>query len=223
MIDFNLQITVLIPTYNQEKYIGRCLRSLLDQSVDTKLYEILVIDDGSTDLTSYALSQFIGNASNIRVITHSTNKGLPATLNTGIINARGKYIVRVDSDDFVNTNYISFLHYYLEENPDSDAVACDYYLLDDKENTLRRCDATQEPIGCGIMFKTKDLLSIGMYDETFKLHEEKELRIRFEKKYKVDHLRIPLYRYRKHEENITNNKKNMKEFSDKLFHKHGIN
>ena len=112
------------------------------------------------------------------------------------------YIVRVDSDDFVNSNF-EFLHYYLTNNDDCDAVACDYILVDDQERRIRRCSCLEEPIACGIMFLRRHLLEIGLYDEEFLCHEETELRIRFEQRYKIARLQVPLYRYRMHDHNIT--------------------
>ena len=60
------------------------------------------------------------------------------------------------------------------------------------------------------MFKTENLVEIGLYNEKFFLHEEKELRLRFEKKYSIERVALPLYRYRKHESNMTNNKRRYK-------------
>ena len=64
----------------------------------------------------------------------------------------------------------------------------------------------KDPIGCGIMFRKKQLIDIGLYDIEFKIHEERDLRKRFEKKYQINKIDIPLYRYRRHQANITNNK-----------------
>ena len=203
-------VSVIIAAFNQERYIGRCLRSLLHQTMDAIDYEVIVIDDGSTDKTPYALGQFeSSNMPLIRVMRNSSNIGLPASLNKGIHNARGKYIVRVDSDDFVNKHYLSFLHYFLDANSHIDAVACDYLVVDDSENVVKRCACKENPIGCGIMFKREDLIEIGMYDETFRLHEERELRVRFEASYKMSFLELPLYRYRRHESNMTSDKVQM--------------
>ena len=82
--------------------------------------------------------------------------------------------------------------------------------MDDKEQTIKRYDCLKDPIGCGIMFKTDHLIEIGLYNEKFLLHEEKELRLRFEKKYSINRVPLPLYRYRKHASNMTNNKKKFK-------------
>ena len=210
-------LSVIVTAYNQEKYIGRCIRSLLQQTMPLNDYEIIVVNDGSTDLTGYALEQFSnGFQSTIKVFENSKNIGLPASLNIGIRASEAEFIVRVDSDDFVNENFLTFLHQFLIQNPNFDAVASDYYLTDDTEKVLRRCSCQEEPIGCAIMFRRHQLLEIGLYDEAFRWLEERELRSRFEKKFKITRLAIPLYRYRQHEKNITNDKAAMQKYEKKL-------
>ena len=212
-------VSVIVAAFNQEKFIGRCLRSLLHQTMPHEDYEIIVINDGSTDRTSYALELF-GNA--IQIITNETNRGLPASLNRGVLAARAPYIVRVDSDDYVNVNFLNFLHFYLEQNDHADAVATDYLLVDDAENVVERSYCHQKPIACGIMFRKAHLIEIGMYDESFRCHEDLELRVRFEKKYSIHRLELPLYRYRRHQNNISNNIAEMKRHHHNLMRKHGL-
>ena len=136
--DFNSpKVSVIVAAYNQERFIGRCLRSLLHQTLPNHYYEIIVINDGSIDQTRYALSLFTDRFdSPVQVLSNEKNLGLPASLNRGIRAARAPYIVRVDSDDFVNANFLNFLSYYLDVNPHVDAVACDYLLLDDQEQLI---------------------------------------------------------------------------------------
>ena len=212
-------VSVIIPIYNQEKWIGRCIRSLMNQSMRRDKYELIVIDDGSNDKSSYALELF---KDEIKLIKLPKNKGLPAALNFGIRSASGKYIVRVDSDDYVNENFLFFLYEFLEQNKYMDAVACDYLLINNKEEVIERKDCMEHPIGCGIMFKSNHLFEIGLYDEEFQLNEEKELRHRFEKKYQINKLELPLYRYRRHQNNITNDHKKLREHDEKLQKKHGV-
>ena len=111
--------------------------------------------------------------------------------------------------------FLRFLHYYLEVILDVDAVACDYYIVDYNEEVLSREDCSKNPIGCGIMFKKEHLLDIGLYDASFRLREEEDLRVRFEKKYKLRRLELPLYRYRQHSLNMTSNLKKMEIYKDK--------
>ena len=101
------------------------------------------------------------------------------------------------------------MHYYLEENKNADAVACDYMLVDDMGEWIDRVNCMEYPIACGIMFRKQQLIEIGMYDENFRCHEDRDLRIRFEKKYKINRLQLPLYRYRRHSSNMTNDMKLM--------------
>ena len=218
MIQKEPLISVIVPVYNQEKFIGRCLRSLLNQTIPHEQYEIIVIDDGSTDRTPYALELFYDA---IHSITNSKNIGLPASINRGISAAKSPYIVRVDSDDYVNNNFLNFLSFYLNQNPYMDAVACDYLLVNDNEDVLERVSSLDHPIACGIMFRKQQLLNIGMYDESFRCQEDRDLRIRFEKQYSVSRLELPLYRYRRHENNITNDRSAMELHYQSLIRKHG--
>jgi len=212
-------VSVIIPVYNQEKWIGRCIRSLLNQSMNRDEYELVVINDGSEDRTDYALDLFRDELELIRI---EKNNGLPVALNKGIKISRANYIVRVDADDFVNEHFLYLLNEFLEQNKYMDAVACDYLLVDDKEEIIERKNCIKDPIGCGIMFKSSHLFEIGLYDEKFQLSEEKELRYRFEKKYKIHRLELPLYRYRRHGRNITNDQEALDHHNKKLKQKHRL-
>ena len=212
-------VSVLVAAYNQERFIGRCLRSLLHQTMPHDDYEIIVINDGSTDRTEYALELF---HSAIHTITNKSNIGLSASLNRGILSAKGRFIVRVDGDDYVNENFLNFLSYFLDQNPSISAVACDYWLFNDEEIWLERGNCEEQPIGCGIMFQKHHLVEIGLYDEDFRSHEERELRIRFEKTYDICRLPLPLYRYRLHDRNMTSNQEVMAHYQKKLVKKHSL-
>jgi glycosyltransferase involved in cell wall biosynthesis len=212
-------VSIIIPAHNQEKYIGRCLRSAINQTLDEADYEIIVINDGSVDRTEYALELF---RDEITLINNLSQVGLPAALNRGIHAAKGQFIVRVDADDYVHAEYLNILSLYLKLNKDIDAVACDYYLVDEHENLLAQKNCTEEPIGCGIMFRVNQLIDIGLYDEDFLSREEEDLRIRFEKKHAINRIRLPLYRYRRHDTNMTNDTERMNESSVTLKDKHAL-
>jgi len=218
MMSGSTLISVIVAAHNEERYIGRCLRSLLAQTFPRMKFDIIVVDDGSTDRTAVVLKTF-GN--DVKVLRNDENIGLPASLNRAISSTHSKFVVRVDADDFVNASFLEILHLFLTENPQMDAVACDYLLVDDREQVLARCDAMKEPIACGIMFRTEQLIDIGLYDESFLRHEDRDLRLRFLDRYLIHQVALPLYRYRRHGENITNDTAEMYRHEQRLREKHG--
>lgn len=212
-------VTVVIAAHNEEKFIGRCIRSILSQNFPRDLFDIMVINDGSSDRTSYALELF---KEDLKIINNSKNIGLPTSLNKAINCIKTPYFVRVDADDFVSSDFILFLYNFISHNHYMDAVACDYNLINDKEDVISRVNCMEDPIACGIMFKTEQIVKIGLYDKNFLLHEDKDLRIRFMKEYSIHRLELPLYRYRQHDNNITNNKESMNFHMSQLIIKHKL-
>jgi glycosyltransferase involved in cell wall biosynthesis len=213
-------ISVIIPAFNEERHIGRAIRSILNQSISNNNYEVIIVNDASTDRTHYATQLF---SDEITVLENNKTLGLPGSLNRGIKIARGKYVVRLDADDYVRSDYLYVLQQFLEDNTDWDAVACDYLLVDNNEQIIRRCNCVKEPIGCGIMFRTDHLIDVGLYDDKFLMHEDKDLRARFIEKHQIHRVAMPLYRYRKHDGNMTNNLKESDFFEGQLNLKHRSN
>ncbi len=210
-------ISIIIPAFNQEKYIGRCLRSALNQTRPLDEYEVIVINDASTDRTPYALELF---ENEILLVNNTERLGLPGSLNRGIRKARGRFVVRLDADDYVHHEYLNILALHLEMNSFLDAVACDYQLVDDHENILEQVNCLERPIGCGIMFRMEQIIDIGLYDENFLAREEEDMRLRFERKYEIERIALPLYRYRRHENNMTNDADHMDRYAGALKDKH---
>lgn len=209
------EISVIIPCYNSEKTIERCIRSLLSQSLSKKLFEIIIIDDGSKNKLQELIKKYLPK---IKIFTNKNNLGLPAALNKGIMHSIGRYIVRVDSDDYVHKDFLKILYLKLIlSNNIIDAVSCDYIIVDTIEKNKIEKSFFHEPIGCGIMFKREILLDLGMYNEEFIMAEDEELLRRFlKKKYKLSNINIPLYRYTKHSENMTNDKSKYLSYKKKL-------
>lgn len=104
-------ISVIIPVYKAEKYLSRCIASLLAQSFTA--FELLLIDDGSPDNSGKICHDWAERDCRIRVL-HQTNAGVSAARNKGLDEAKGAYIVFVDSDDYVGTDYLKHLY---EERP----------------------------------------------------------------------------------------------------------
>ena len=94
-----MKLSIVIPVYNVEKYVSECLDSCLEQNVDITDYEIIIVNDGSTD-NSANLINLYAKQSNI-IIINQENLGLSAARNAGIKIAKGEYIWIVDSDDWI--------------------------------------------------------------------------------------------------------------------------
>ncbi len=106
-------ISVIIPIYNVETYLERCLKSVIGQSYQE--LEILLIDDGSTDGSGILCDQWAENDPRIKVI-HKSNGGLSDARNTGLDHASGEYIVFIDSDDYISSDMVLKLYLALKAN-----------------------------------------------------------------------------------------------------------
>ena len=106
-------LSLIVPVYNVEAYLIKCVDSLLAQDISTENYEIILVDDGSKDRSGHLCDKFAETHNNIRVI-HQPNKGLGAARNTGIAAAIGKYIQFVDSDDYLCPNVLGGIVHQLE-------------------------------------------------------------------------------------------------------------
>jgi glycosyltransferase involved in cell wall biosynthesis len=194
------KISIIVPVYNRENFIGRCIRSLLSQTLSREVFDIIVIDDGSTDDTSKILFAF---KEEIKWFRNKNNQGLSSAINLGIKKSKSEYIVRVDSDDYVNKDFLKVLYLFAQHNKEIDAFACDYITVNQNEKVLKRENCLKKPIACGILFKRKHLKEIGFYNAKKLINEEKDLRKRFIKKYKISRISLPLYRYKKHINSLT--------------------
>jgi glycosyltransferase involved in cell wall biosynthesis len=196
-------IAVIVPAHNEELYVERALRSLVHQSLPDDMYEIILVDDGSEDATARIAEKF---APHVRLLTNETCLGLPASINRGIQEANARYVVRVDADDYVHPDFLRILHLFLDLNPHMSAIACDYFKVNADEEHVSREAVDASPIGCGIMFRKERLVEIGLYDESFLMAEDLDLRLRFERKWPIHRVELPLYRYRFHGENMTSDR-----------------
>lgn len=121
-------ISVVIPVYNVENYIKKCIDSVINQSY--KKLEIILVDDGSNDNSSIICDEYKEKDNRIKVI-HKKNSGLSEARNSGIDIAKGKYIAFIDSDDYISNDYFEYLYKLLIDN-NADIAVCDYQLFSDK-------------------------------------------------------------------------------------------
>lgn len=119
-------ISIIIPIYNAENYIKRCINSLLNQSYQN--YEIILIDDGSKDNSRKVLKEFEGNKK-IRIYFQE-NIGVAKTRNKGIKLAKGEYITFIDNDDYIDSDYLEKLYNNIQDN---DIIISGYRRVNDKK------------------------------------------------------------------------------------------
>lgn len=109
-----MKVSIVVPVYNVEAYLKKCVDSLLAQDLRGDEYEIILVDDGSTDSCGGLCDAFAADNENIRVI-HQQNRGLSGARNSGLAVAAGQYILFVDSDDFLNPDVLGALVGQMEE------------------------------------------------------------------------------------------------------------
>jgi glycosyltransferase involved in cell wall biosynthesis len=210
------EISVIVCSFNHAKWIERCIRSIVHQeNIDPESYEIVIVNDGSKDHTLEILEN-LSVLHQIKVIHNKTNLGLPQSLNKAIKSALGRYVVRVDSDDYVSRKFLSLMRLFLDMNREYQAVAVDYVKVDENENIIEKINCMEHQIACGIMFRKECLFEIGLYDETFQMREGHNLRKRFEEKFKIIRIELPLYKYRHHTANRTKNIAEVKKYDQLL-------
>jgi glycosyltransferase involved in cell wall biosynthesis len=210
-------ISLIITAHNYAQYVERAIRSALDQSLGNSEYEILVINDASTDHTAEVLENY---EEEVRVFNLEQNLGLAGARNFGIQKAKGQFIIFLDADDYIHRDLLKVQKLFLEENTKLDAVSTDYYLVNERGERIEHVCAEEKPIACGIMFRKDFLYNIGLYDEKFRAREEEDLRIRWTEQYNIYNLIVPLYRYRMHDTNLTKNTSAMEEHRELLDSKH---
>ncbi|MBI3511411.1 MAG: glycosyltransferase family 2 protein [Bacteroidetes bacterium] len=210
-------VSVIITAYNYARYLERAIRSVQNQSLDPSQFEIIVIDDASTDETPRVLENY---GEKIRLFRMEKNIGLAASRNFGIKKAHGQYVLFLDADDYIHSDLLKVQSIFLIENNRLDAVAVDYHVVNEFGDHIEWIDASLKPIACGIMFRKDRLFDIGLYDDDFRAREDEDFRIRFLKKYNIYNIILPLYRYRRHGGNLTDNEAEMEKYRRKLDQKH---
>ena len=122
-MNYSFKISIIVAAYNVEKYIDRCLKSITTQNISNNDYEIIIVNDGSTDNTLQLINEWEIKCQNIKVFTQK-NKGQSAARNLALKQAQGKYIFYVDSDDYVESNCLANI---LENLNEIDILRFNYF------------------------------------------------------------------------------------------------
>ena len=206
------KVTVFIPVFNREKYVGDAIESILGQSFPD--FEILLVDDGSTDQSVEIIRSYTD--SRIRLVCHEKNFGIPKTRNKGVECARGEYIAMLDSDDRAYPNRLEKQVAFLDANPDYAQVGSWCQMMDEQGQPLKtikrqpvhpddvhaqflfRCAISNR----SIMARTAILQEYG-YRNDYPRCQDYELHVRLAKRFKMGNIPECLVYGRIHPQQIT--------------------
>jgi glycosyltransferase involved in cell wall biosynthesis len=200
-------ITVYVLSHNYGNYLSQAVESVFVQSRTD--WELIIIDDGSTDdSAALAASLQARDPERVRVVVHEAALGLQKSANEALRMARGKYIVRVDADDYLDQSALLVLAHHLDTDHEAALVYPGYVYVDEQGNQLgvehrwRIGDDTlvldQPAHGAVTMVRKRVLKAIGGYDEANDRQDGHELWLKVVNRYKVLQVETPLFYYRQH-------------------------
>jgi ubiquinone/menaquinone biosynthesis C-methylase UbiE len=206
-------ISVIIPTYNQAKYIDETLKSIFNQTF--KDFEIVIVNDGSTDNTKKILSEWEKSCTNIKVI-HQSNKRLPGALNTGLKNVTGKYVTWMSSDCYYEPTAFEKMKNVLDNEKDIGMVCSAFKIFGNREQGMYHNFKTGiihnwdmrkgNFVGNCFMFRKECVDKIGYFDEELECVEDWDYWIRISEHWKIRYIHEMLAYWREHGENMSNNR-----------------
>lgn len=226
-------VSVIIPVFNREKFVAQALDSVLAQTF--KNFEIVVVDDGSTDSSFSILTEYKERFPDKVVLLQQSNSGPSLARNKAIMAAQGKYIAFLDSDDLWPPEKLERQLSIFEEHEDIAFVYSGYYTTNKKGEILAINLPDPQLKGriydelwvipnniCGgtLMVEKEKLLAVGLFDTDLGGGENLDLRIRLSQLGNVYYCSDPLYFYQRHSESLTSNFENMYSFQLKLLEKH---
>jgi glycosyltransferase involved in cell wall biosynthesis len=209
------RVSIVIPAYNREQYVGIAIKSVLDQTY--RDLELIVVDDGSTDGTLAIAEQFAVEDDRVRLLalkadrTEETERGAAHALKVGYELARGEYIGQVDSDDWLDVQAIERMVAVLDDDAGCGMVYSNYIDVDENGEQLRpgwRCSynySAEKLLSVFMTFHFRLMRrsiyeQIGGIDLMFDRMEDYDLCLRFSEITRISHILDFIYFYRNHEE-----------------------
>ena len=215
------RVSVLMTTYNGERFLAAAIESILSQSFTD--FELIVVDDGSTDSSASIIRSFIVHDKRIRGIFLDKNLGIPKAANRGLVCARGEYVARMDSDDLCHRDRLAKQISYLEKHPKIFVLGCRSVNIDEWGKRIgsakykilfgrghlsiarRMADGEYCVLHATIMIRKFCLEELMGYRETFPIGEDDDLYARLLDRYGAvfENLSERLYSYRRYKKSLT--------------------
>ena len=147
-----MEISVIVPAYNAERYLENTLKSILNQSFED--FEVILVNDGSVDKTPEIMATYAAQDKRIKVI-NKKNEGVGAARNTGMRVASGKYLYFADADDILHPQILEFL-YWACEKEQADFSCCDFVAIE--ENTFPKMVVYDKNVSGEVIYKPLELM-----------------------------------------------------------------
>jgi glycosyltransferase involved in cell wall biosynthesis len=187
-------VSVVMAVYNGESYVAKAIESILQQTYSN--FEFIIVNDGSHAVVAKLLEEMADRDARIRLVVNESNIGLTKSLNRGLKIARGKFIARMDADDWSHPERLAQQIAFLQSNPKVKVVGTDVVIVDDegKErhkvalsnfNTMRRIFRRNCLVHGSLMYDRETLQEIGGYDEEFRLAQDYDLSLRIAERFMI--------------------------------------
>jgi len=210
-------VSIILPTFNGARYLEKAVDSCLMQTYQK--WELIIVDDASTDNTPRLISGFTAMDNRIKAIRHELNRKLPSALNTGFSHAAGSYLTWTSDDNCYRPEAIAEMLTFLESDFNTDLVYCDYTLIDEEDKEIEKIRVGEPEIlwkrnciGPCFLYRRTVQERLGGYVEGLVLAEDYDFWLRASVLCKLSPLHKDLYLYRVHKKSLTQQEQREKIF-----------
>lgn len=209
LLSKKVKVSIVLPVYNGERFLEQSVNSIINQSF--KNWELIIVDDCSTDNSLKIAKSFAAKDSRITVIHNLTNKKLPETLNVGFAMAKGEYFTWTSDDNVAKSNWLETLVGYLDNNPDVDMVSATMDYINEENKFLYKAGVQKTPamlayrcnVGAAFMYRKTIAEKVGKYDTNTFCAEDYDYWCRIALKGNLVYIPDNIYSYRLHSDSLT--------------------
>jgi glycosyltransferase involved in cell wall biosynthesis len=211
-------VSILMPTYNCAEFIVEAIESVISQELLN--WELLILDDGSTDNTKLLVENYIKSDSRIKYFFEENNKGVSFQLNKGTQISLGKYICRIDADDYFHKDKLLIQFNFLEKHSETMLCTTNYTEINNNTGEKKiikgptcynqiKIELIKDLIVCGAsFFCRKEIFKEFSFNENIVIGEDYDFISKIALEYKIDNISENLYFYRKHGNSLVDNRAN---------------